>query len=139
MSVRSQSFTPCATKSGDKLTGSLEAKYMFPGNIEAEATLNTSGVLSASLEVVDAITKGLTASIECETLAPGKTGVLGSGKCTFDFKQDAFTTKASYDYYKGDFTGAPLACPRAAPAVRASSRLRGHRLASTIARLRAAL
>ena len=109
----------------------MEAKYIFPGNVEAEATLNTSGVLSASLEVVDAITKGLTASVECETLAPGKTGVLGSGKCTFDFKQDAYTAKASYDYYKGDFTGALPAARQPAPLPHAPSP-RAHRAAASL-------
>ena len=109
----SQTFTPSATKSGDKLTGGLEAKYRFPGNIEGEATLNTSGVLSTKFEAVDAIAKGLTATVECETPAPGKTGVLNSGKCTFNYKQEMYACKASYDYYKSDLSGEQVhtSCP----------------------------
>jgi voltage-dependent anion channel protein 2 len=102
-------FTPSATKSGDKLTGSLEAKYRFPGNIEAEATLNTSGVLSTKFEAIDAIAKGMTATVECETPAPGKTGVLNSGKCTFNYKQEMYACKASYDYYKSDLSASATA------------------------------
>ena len=106
--MRAQTFTPSSTKSGDKLTGQLAAKYTFAGGIESEATLTTGGVLSLTLEAVDAITKGLTATFDCETVAPGKAGVLSSGKCTVDYKQEMYTGKASYDYYKGDLNGSPL-------------------------------
>jgi voltage-dependent anion channel protein 2 len=102
-------FTPSSTKSGDKLTGQLAAKYTFAGGIESEATLTTGGVLSLTLEAVDAITKGLTATFDCETVAPGKAGVLSSGKCTVDYKQEMYTGKASYDYYKGDLNAAASA------------------------------
>ena len=64
-------------------------------------------MLSLTLEAVDAITKGLTATFDCETVAPGKAGVLSSGKCTVDYKQEMYTGKASYDYYKGDLNGSP--------------------------------
>ena len=78
--MTAQTFTPSSTKSGDKLTGQLAAKYTFAGGIESEATLTTGGVLSLTLEAVDAITKGLTATFDCETVAPGKAGhLIGPG------------------------------------------------------------
>lgn len=94
-------FTPSATKSGDKFAGQLATKYMFPGAIEGEATMSTGGTLAVTLENADSIAKGLTTTLECETAAPGKAGPLSSGKCVVDFKQDLFTCKASYDYYTG--------------------------------------
>merc|ERR1712083_984434 len=46
---------------------------------------------------------GLTVTLDCET---GKTALLTSGKATWDYKQEAFTGKCSYDYYKGDAAAA---------------------------------
>jgi len=102
----SQTFTPKADKSGEKFAGSLAAKFPVPG-ADAEVTLKTSGVVAAQVEAANLFTKGLTLTVDCETPAPGKAGLLSSGKGTVDYKSDALTCKASYDYYKGDLHGAP--------------------------------
>ena len=105
--VLPQVFTPKATKSDTKLDGKLAAKYVFGGGMESEVTLATSGVLSGTFEAANVIAKGLVVNLECETLAPGKSGLLSSGLTTVNYKTGPFDTKASYDFYKGDLTGAP--------------------------------
>jgi len=92
-------FTPKATKSDSGIAGSLAAKYGFAGGMTAEATLNTSGVLSSSLETTG-LAKGLVVTLDCESASKGS-ALLASGKATADYKTDMFTCKASYDYYKG--------------------------------------
>lgn len=72
-------------------------------------TLKTSGVVSAQVEAANLFTKGLTLTLDCETPAPGKQGLLSSGKGTIDYKMDALTCIASYDYYKGEAHGETLA------------------------------
>nr|ABI13166.1 putative outer mitochondrial membrane protein porin [Emiliania huxleyi] len=94
-------FTPKADKTGDKFSGSLAAKSAVPGGADLEVTLKTSGVMSASLEAANMM-KGLSLTLDCETPAPGKPGLLSSGKGTLDYKTDALTAKGSYDYYRGD-------------------------------------
>mmetsp|Transcript_58999 Transcript_58999/g.97541 ORF Transcript_58999/g.97541 Transcript_58999/m.97541 type:complete len:287 (+) Transcript_58999:60-920(+) len=100
-------FTPLATKSGDSISGSLAMKYGFPGGITTEATMNSSGVLSATTEVAG-LAKGLTVSLDCETTTKGN-ALFSSGKATVDYKQDVFTAKAVYDYYKGAASAAASA------------------------------
>jgi voltage-dependent anion channel protein 2 len=92
-------FTPIATKSDSGVTGSLAAKYAFPA-VTAEATLNTSGVVSSTIETA-ALAKGLVVTLDCESAAKGKNALLASGKATAEYKQELFACKASYDYYKG--------------------------------------
>jgi voltage-dependent anion channel protein 2 len=94
-------FTPKADKTCDKFSGSLAAKSAVPGGADLEVTLKTSGVMSASLEAANMM-KGLSLTLDCETPAPGKPGLLSSGKGTLDYKTDALTAKGSYDYYRGD-------------------------------------
>lgn len=95
-------FTPLATKSGESVSGSLAAKYLFPGGVSTEATLATSGILSSTIEATG-LAKGLTATLDCES---GKSSLLTSGKATLDYKQEAFTAKCSYDYCKSDASAA---------------------------------
>ena len=105
--VLPQVFTPKATKNDTKLDGQLAAKYVFGGGMESEVTLATSGVLKGSFEAANVIAKGLVVKMECETPAPGKSGLLSSGLTDVNYKTGPFDCKASYDFYKGDLTGAP--------------------------------
>lgn len=91
-------FTPKATKSGDKLDGTLTAKYMFPAKISGEAKIDTKGVLSTTFETA-ALAKGLTVTMDCEAPSAGS-AVLSVAKATVDYKQSMFTSKFSYEYYK---------------------------------------
>ena len=68
--------------------------------VEATATLNTSGSVDATCEATDLLTKGLVAKLEASTASNG--GLLSKALATFDFKQELFTAKASYEVYKGD-------------------------------------
>jgi len=92
-------FTPKGTRSGDKFSGSLAAKYIFGGGIESEVTLNTTGVVSASVE--GSPMKDITVTFDCERPEPSKPGLLSSAKCTVDCKKEAFTAKAAYEAYSG--------------------------------------
>ncbi|EOD21373.1 hypothetical protein EMIHUDRAFT_444491 [Emiliania huxleyi CCMP1516] len=103
-------FTPKADKTGDKFSGSLAAKSAVPGGADLEVTLKTSGVMSASLEAANMM-KGLSLTLDCETPAPGKPGLLSSGKGTLDYKTDALTAKGSYDYYRGSHRSSTTAAP----------------------------
>mmetsp|Transcript_17383 Transcript_17383/g.37394 ORF Transcript_17383/g.37394 Transcript_17383/m.37394 type:complete len:284 (+) Transcript_17383:25-876(+) len=94
-------FTPLATKSGDSVSGSLAAKYLFPFGVSAETTLTTAGTLATQLE--GAVAKGMILTVDAET---GKSAALASGKATLDYKKDMMTCKASYDYYKGEAAAA---------------------------------
>jgi len=94
-------FTPTATRSGDAVSGELKAEYGFLPWLKGEAVFGTSGSMTALVEASDAIAKGLTMSAECERAAPGK-GLLASGNLILDYKQEAFTGKMSFDYYKKD-------------------------------------
>ena len=102
-----QTFTPTATKGGDKLDGSLKAEYSIAKGMKTEVTLATSGVLKCVFEASDAIMKGMTCSMEGETVAPGKSGMLSSGLTSVDYKSGPLRCKGSYDFYKGDLVGAP--------------------------------
>ena len=113
--VLPQVFTPKATKNDTKLDGKLAAKYVFGGGMESEVTLATSGVLSGTFEAADVIAKGLVVKMECETPAPGKSGLLSSGLTDVNYKTGPFDCKASYDFYKGDLTGAPAPQPLLPP------------------------
>jgi len=95
-------FTPIATKTGDAVSGTLAAKYSFLPWLEGETTLGSSGTLSATIEAADALTKGLTITAECERAAPGKAGLLQSANMIVDYKQDVFTCKTSFDYFKNN-------------------------------------
>lgn len=95
-------ITPTATKSGDSVSGTLAAKYSFMPWLVGECTFGTSGSLSANIEAADALTKGLTLTAECERAAPGKPGLLQAANLIADYKQEAFTCKTSFDYYKMD-------------------------------------
>jgi voltage-dependent anion channel protein 2 len=95
-------FTPSATKSGDKLDGSLKTVYGVAKGMEAEVNLSTSGVLKCTFEAVDAIAKGMTCKIEGETPAPGKGGLLSSGLTELVYKTGPFRCQGSFDFYKGD-------------------------------------
>ena len=99
-------FTPKATKNDTKLDGNLAAKYVIGGGMETEVTLATSGVLKGTFEAANVIAKGLVVKMECETPAPGKSGLLSSGLTDVNYKTGPFDCKASYDFYKGDLTGA---------------------------------
>ena len=119
--VLPQVFTPKATKNDTKLDGNLAAKYVIGGGMETEVTLATSGVLKGTFEAANVIAKGLVVKMECETPAPGKSGLLSSGLTDVNYKTGPFDCKASYDFYKGDLTGAPPPhCAPAAPAASAS-------------------
>jgi voltage-dependent anion channel protein 2 len=97
-------FTPKATKNDTKLDGNLAAKYVMGGGMETEVTLATSGVLKGTFEAANVIAKGLVVKMECETPAPGKSGLLSSGLTDVNYKTGPFDCKASYDFYKGDLT-----------------------------------
>jgi len=90
-------FTPVATKKGDKFDGSLAAKYGFPF-ATAEATLKTSGVVETSIETTK-LAPGVTATLDVST---SSASLLASGKATVDYKHDLFGLKATYDWIKGD-------------------------------------
>jgi voltage-dependent anion channel protein 2 len=90
-------FTPSGTKTGDKFSGSLAAKYVFAGGIESEVTLLTSGIVEASVE--GSPMKDLTVTLDCARPEPSKPGLLSSAKVTADYKKESFTTKAVYDCY----------------------------------------
>lgn len=92
-------FTPKAIKSGDKLDGSLAAKYNLMPWLMGEATFGTSGSISANIEAADALSNGVMLSTECERSGSGK---MTQGNLIVDCKQEQFTCKASYDYYKSD-------------------------------------
>ena len=53
--------------------------------------------------------KGLVVTLDCESSKSG--ALLASGKATADYKQELFTVKASYDYYKSAASGDPPASP----------------------------
>jgi len=91
-------FTPSATKTGDKFAGSLAAKYLMNG-IETETTLHTSGVVEASVE--GSPMKDMVLTFNCERPEPSKAGLLSSAKCTLDYKKELFNTKVSYEAYSG--------------------------------------
>jgi len=91
-------FTPSATKAGEKFSGSLASKYSFSG-CDSEVTLNTSGIVEASIE--GSPMKDLTAIFDCARPAPGKPGLLSSAKCTLDYKKESFTCKTTYEAYSG--------------------------------------
>jgi len=95
-------FTPTATKSGDKVDGTLKAAYKILPWIDGECTFGTSGSIAMSIEAANALTKGMTLTAECERAAPGKPGLLASANMICDYKAELFACKASYDYYKKD-------------------------------------
>lgn len=95
-------FTPTATKSGDSVSGELKAKYSFLPWLDGECTFGTGGSMNMTIEAADALAKGLMLTAECEKAAPGKPGLLQSGNLIVDYKQELFTCKTSYDYYKKD-------------------------------------
>jgi voltage-dependent anion channel protein 2 len=95
-------FTPSATKSGDKLDGSLKTVYSISKGMDTEFNLSTSGVLKCTFEAADAIAKGMSMKVEGETPAPGKGGLLSSGLSEVVYKTGPFRCQASYDFYKGD-------------------------------------
>ena len=72
--------------------------------VEATATLNTSGSVDATCGR-RTLTKGLVAKLEASTASSGGC----SEGLTFDFKQELFTAKASYEVYKGDAHAAQAA------------------------------
>jgi voltage-dependent anion channel protein 2 len=94
--------TPTVTKSGDSIAGTLAAKYAFAPWLTGEATLGTSGSVELNIEAADAITKGLTLTAECAKAAPGKPDLLASANLIAEYKQEAFTCKASFDPIKND-------------------------------------
>jgi len=95
-------FTPTATKAGDAVSGELKAKYALAKAIEGEMVLGTSGSITASIEMADALTSGLMITAECERAKAGKPGVLGSANLIAEYKQDSFATKVAFDPYKND-------------------------------------
>jgi len=84
------------------VSGELKATYGLLPWLDGECVFGTSGSLTASVEAADALTPGLTITAECERAAPGKGGLLASGNLILDYKQEAFTCKTSFDYYKKD-------------------------------------
>jgi len=94
-------FTPTGTKSGDKFSGELKAKYCLSAGPECEVTVADSGVISATIEAADMFMKGLLLSLEAERPAPGKSGLLSKANAIVDYKAEAMTCKASYDCYSG--------------------------------------
>jgi len=103
-------ITPTATKSGDSVSGELVAKYSFMPWLVGETTFGTSGSLKANIEAANALTKGLTLKAECERAAPGKPGLLQSANLIADYKQDLFTCKTSFGYYKQDLLASASTC-----------------------------
>jgi voltage-dependent anion channel protein 2 len=96
-------FTPTATKSGDSVAGELKAAYGFLPWLEGECVMGTNGSMTAKIEAADALTKGLTITTECERAMSSKgppTAMLQAGNIILDYKQDVFTCKTSFDYYK---------------------------------------
>jgi len=91
-------FTPSGTKTGDKVSGSLAAKYGIQG-VDCEATLNTSGSVDLSCE--GSPVKGCTVTLDCTKPEPSKQGFLSSAKCTVDYKNDLLANKTSYEAYSG--------------------------------------
>lgn len=102
-----QTVTPTATKSGDAVSATLAAKYSLMPWLVGEATFGTSGSVALNCEATDALAKGLMITAECEKAAPGKPGLLQAANFIVDYKQDMFTCKTSFDYYKADLLGAP--------------------------------
>jgi len=102
-------FTPTATKSGDAVSGQLEAKYSFLPWLVGETKFETSGSVSANIEAANALTKGLTCTAECEH-KPGKNGLLQSANMIIDYKQELFACKTSFDYYKQDLLASASTC-----------------------------
>jgi len=96
-------FTPSGTKSGEKFSGNLAAEYSFAGGILAEAKLLTTGVVESKLE--GSPMKDLKVTLECATAAGKSKTMLSSGKCTLDYKKEAYTAKTVYDVY-----GSALSC-----------------------------
>jgi voltage-dependent anion channel protein 2 len=92
-------FTPSGTKSGDKFSGSLVAKYGFPAGIDGECTLNTSGVVDMTIE--GSPYQGATVTLDCSKPEPSKPGFLSSAKCTVDYKNELLANKTSYEAYSG--------------------------------------
>ena len=103
---RAQTFTPTATKSGDIPSGELKAEYSILPWLDVECVLGTSGSLSAQLKAADSLAKGLTLTAECERADAGKPGLLKAGNLIAEYKQEMFTCKTSFDYYKKDLLGA---------------------------------
>jgi hypothetical protein len=89
-------FTPLATKSGEKINGELKAKYGVSDGVEAECTITTAGGASLSLEAADLVTKGLVMTAECEHSG----GALGSANFIAEYKSELFSSKCSFDYFK---------------------------------------
>ena len=93
-------FTPKATKKGDKVDGSLKAAYGLLPWLDCEATLGTGGSLELSLEAAKLL-EGVTVTAECATASNGK-GLLSSANLIAEYKSDLLSSKCSYDYYKDD-------------------------------------
>jgi voltage-dependent anion channel protein 2 len=93
-------FTPSGTKTGpDKFASSLLASYNFPGGVEGEVTLHTSGVVESTFK--HSPMSGVTVTLDCERPAPKEAKFLSSAKCTVDYKNDLMTNKTSYECYSG--------------------------------------
>jgi len=103
-------ITPTATKSGDAVSATLAAKYNLLPWLVGEATFGTSGSVALNCEATDALTKGLMITAECEKAAPGKPGLLQAANFIVDYKQDMFTCKTSFDYYKADLLASASMC-----------------------------
>jgi voltage-dependent anion channel protein 2 len=98
-------FTPKATKADGKgVDGSLKGEYKFPGDISGEATIDTAGVIATTLKT-SRFAKGLTLSLDCKASGSAVTGA----EVAADYKQDAFTAKGTYEYYKQAATAAASA------------------------------
>jgi len=98
-------LTPTATKTGDKVSGSLAAKYALMPWLTSEATLNTCGALDLTIEACDALSQGLTLTAECSATGKGNC-LLSKGTLIADYKTEVGTCKASYDYYSDTLTAA---------------------------------
>jgi len=93
------SMTPKVTKAGDTISGTLAAKYGFAPWLTGEATFGTTGSMELNVEAANALTKGLTMTMECAKAMKGD-ALLASSNFIADYKTDAFTCKTSYDVIK---------------------------------------
>lgn len=93
-------FTAKGDKKGDSLNTSLTANYVYAKGIESECVLKTDGAASGSIEF-DGLVDGLTVKVEGES-ATTKGALLSAASADVDYKQDMFTLKSHYDFYKGN-------------------------------------
>lgn len=96
--------TPKMTMAGDKVSGTLAAKYDFNSSMSGEVTFGTGGSLEMTLEAVDAIMKGLTLTAECKKAGPDSKSMLASADLIALYKGADMTCKATFFGMKQDLS-----------------------------------